>query len=44
MKNGKYEIIKTGIHLTGDELDEIKVCNFDPTASMHGPKKINYLR
>ena len=35
----EYEIIKTGIQLTEDELNEIRFCQFDPNASKYGPKK-----
>lgn len=35
----EYEIIKTGLHLTEEELNEIRFCQFDPNASKYGPKK-----
>jgi len=33
------QMIKTGIYLTEDEINEIKFCQFDPVAPMYGPKK-----
>ncbi|MFH1585665.1 MAG: hypothetical protein ABIB79_02775 [archaeon] len=39
MTNEEYKIIRTGIRLTEDEINEIQFCQFDPTALMYGPKE-----